>query len=281
MSTLFRKKVMEIIISAVTIYLILLVFVFVFQRKIIYQPYKLDKNFVFPNYVPALEEVFIPCEDGLTINGLFAPGDKSKPVIVIFHGNAGDMTHRDFLLRVFNNELSHTVLLIDYHGFGKSEGTPTEKNLYLDGNASLQWLREEKDIKPEEVVLFGKSLGSGVAVELAKKNIFKGIILETPFASIASAARYHFPYNCFPVNLLVVDKYDNLSKIKRIHAPLLLVHGTQDTIVNKKESEKLFKKSLRPKKLYLVEGADHNDIQFVQPQKYWNKISEWIAELSA
>jgi fermentation-respiration switch protein FrsA (DUF1100 family) len=279
MSTPFRNKMMKIIITAVTIYLILLLLVFIFQRKVIYYPYKLDNNFAFPNYVPALEEVFITCEDGLTINGLFAPGDKNKPVIMIFHGNAGDMTHRDFLLRGFNNELSHTVLIIDYHGYGKSEGAPTEKNLYLDGDAALKWLGEEKDIRPGEVVLFGKSLGSGVAVELATKNIFRGVILETPFASIASAARYLFPYNCFPISLLAIDKYDNLSKIKNIHAPLLLVHGTQDTIVNKKESEKLFKKAHMPKELYLVEGADHNDIQFIQPQKYWDKISEWIAGL--
>jgi len=270
---------MHILIAVVTIYLFLLIVVTVFQRKIIYYPYTLDKNFVFPRYVPALEEVFIPCEDGCTINGLFVSGSKDKPAIVIFHGNAGNITHRDFLLRALNGERGYTVLLIDYHGYGKSEGTPTEKNLYLDGDASIQWLRKVKGIGPEQIVLFGQSLGSGVAVELATRYSFKGVILETPFASTASAARYHFPYNCFPVSVLVVDTFDNLSKIESINCPLLLVHGTKDTIVDKRESEKLFKKACMPKELYLVEEADHNDIQFIDPQKYWNKISEWITGL--
>jgi len=275
MTKSLRKTMMKIIISAITIYLVTLFIMTVFQRKIIYYPYKLDKNFKFPKYVPELEEVFITCEDGCTINGLFASGRVHKPVILIFHGNAGNITHRDFLLQGFH-KLGFAVLLIDYHGYGKSEGTPSEKNLYLDGDTSLQWLREEKNFMPEQIVLFGKSLGSGVGIELATKHSFKGLILETPFASTASVARYHFPYNCFPVRLLVIDKFDNISKIKNIHSPLLFIHGTRDNIVDKKESEKLYKKANLPKEMYLVEGADHNDIQYVEPQKYWYRIYDWI-----
>jgi fermentation-respiration switch protein FrsA (DUF1100 family) len=275
MLKLIRKKVMEIIISAIAIYLVILLILTVFQRKIIYYPYKLDKQFDFPMYVPKLEEVFIACEDGCTINGLFAPGRENKPAVLRFHGNAGNVTHRDFLLQGFN-KLGFAVLLVDYHGYGKSEGTPSERNLYFDGDASLKWLREEKHIKPEQILIFAKSLGSGVAVELATKNSFKGLILEAPFSSTVSVARSHFPYNCFPVKLLIIDKFDNISKMKKIHSPLLFIHGTNDNIIDKKESEKLFAKANMPKDIYLVEGADHNDIQFVEPQKYWDKISDWI-----
>ncbi|MBW2552662.1 MAG: alpha/beta hydrolase [Deltaproteobacteria bacterium] len=269
---------MKIIISAITIYLVILFVLTVFQRKIIYYPYKLDKQFEFPMYVPQLEEVFITCEDGCTINGLFAPGREDRPAILIFHGNAGNITHRDFLLQGFN-KLGYPVLLIDYHGYGKSEGTPSERNLYLDGEASLKWLLEEKNIKPEQIVIFAKSLGSGVAVEVATKNPFKGLILETPFSSIASVARSHFPYNCFPVGLLIVDKFDNISKIKEIYCPLLFMHGTRDMIVDKKESERLFEKANIPKEMYLIEGADHNNVQLVEPQKYWDKVSDWLGGL--
>ena len=247
----------------------------VFQRKIIYYPYTLDKNFKFPKYVPELEEVFITCEDGCTINGLFAPGKENRPLVLIFHGNAGNITHRDFLLHGFT-KLGCAVLLIDYHGYGKSEGTPSEKNLYLDGDASLKWLQEEKNIIPEQIVLFGKSLGSGVGIELATKHSFKGLILETPLSSTVSVARSHFPYNCFPVRLLIIDKFDNISKIKNIHCPLLFIHGTRDNIIDKKESKKLYEKANMPKEIYLVEGAGHNDIQYVEPQIYWERISDWI-----
>jgi len=273
-----QNPLMKIVISAVIIYLVILFILTVFQRKIIYYPYKLDKNFEFPRYVPGQEEVFINCEDGCTINGLFAPSKENKHTVLIFHGNGGNITHRDFRLKEFNR-LGCSVLLMDYHGYGKSEGKPSEKNLYHDGEASLKWLWEEKKIKPEQIILFSESLGSGVAFELATKNSFRGLILEGPLSSIASVARSHFPYNCFPVGLLIIDKFDNISKIKNIHCPLLFIHGTHDKIIDKKESEKLFEQANIPKEMYLVEGADHNDIPFIEPQRYWDKISDWLSSL--
>ena len=269
---------MKTILSLAAFYLIFLVILTLFQRKFIYFPYKLDKEFEFPQYVSQLEEVFITCENGNIINGLYAPGKDTFPTLLIFHGNAGNITHRDIILQGFNR-LGYAVLLIDYHGYGKSEGTPSEMNLYLDGRASLEWLSKEKKVKPAEIVLFGKSLGSGVAVELATKNPFKGLILESPFTSIASVARSHFPYKFFPVNLLLIDKFDNAAKIHRVDSPLLITHGTEDTIVDKKEGEKLFKQANMPKQLYLIEGADHNNMQYFNPQNYWETIAQWLGNL--
>ena len=269
---------MKTILSLAAFYLIFLVILTLFQRKFIYFPYKLDKQFEYPRYVSNMEEVFITCENGNTINGLYASGRDTFPTVLIFHGNAGNITHRDIILQGFNR-LGYGVLLIDYQGYGKSEGTPSEKNLYLDGKASLDWLSKEKKVAPEEIVLFGKSLGSGVAVELATKNSFKGLILESPFTSIASVARSHFPYKFFPVNLLLIDKFDNAAKIQRVESPLLITHGTEDTIVDKKEGEKLYKQANMPKELYLIEGADHNNIQYYNPQNYWAKIEEWLESL--
>ena len=270
---------MKTIISIAAFYLIFLVILTLFQRKFIYYPYKLDKEFDYPRYVSQLEEVFITCGDGSVINGLYAPGRENNPTVLIFHGNAGNITHRDVILQGFN-QLGYSVLLIDYHGYGKSEGKPSEKNLYLDGTASLEWLSKAKKKKPEEIVLFGKSLGSGVAVELATKNLFKGLILESPFSSIASVARSHFPYNLFPVSLMLMDKFDNATKIKRVHSPLLITHGTEDTIVDKKESKKLFEQANMPKELYFIEGADHNNIQYYNPEKYWSRIAGWLEALN-
>jgi fermentation-respiration switch protein FrsA (DUF1100 family) len=270
---------MKTILSLALFYCVLLIVLTVFQRKIIYYPHRLDKDFEFPLYVPELEEVFITCEDGYTINGLFTPGSEDKPTVLIFHGNAGNITHRDFLLRGFNN-LGYSALLIDYHGYGKSEGTPSEKTLYLDGKASLEWLTKEKNRKPEDIVLFGKSLGSGVAIELATRHSFKGVLLESAFTSIASVARSHFPYNCFPVSLMLMDTFDNSTKISKIQSPLLITHGTEDTIVDKREGEKLFEQANMPKELYLIEGADHNNIQFYNPQSYWATVSAWLEGLT-
>ena len=270
---------MKTIVYLALFYCVLLVMLTLFQRKIIYYPHKLDKDFEFPLYVPWLEEVFITCDDGCTINGLFAPGSADKPAVLIFHGNAGNITHRDFLLRGFNT-LGYPTLLIDYHGYGKSEGTPTEKNLYRDGEAALEWLSKEKNREPDEIVLFGKSLGSGVAIELASHYRFKGLILESAFTSIVAVARSHFPYNCFPVSLMLLDRFDNSTKIPEIDAPVLIRHGTEDTIIDKREGEKLFELANMPKKLYLIEGADHNDMHLHNPQNYWKSIAIWLEKLT-
>ena len=269
---------MKIILYLAAAYLAFLVILTVFQRKLIYFPYKLAKEFEFPPYVSQLEEVFITCDDGITINGLFVPGKEEKPTILIFHGNAGNITHRDLILQGFN-ELGCPVLLIDYHGYGKSEGNPSEDNLYLDGKASLAWLAKEKNRNPEEIVLFGKSLGSGVAVELATRYLFKGLILESPFTSIASIAGSHFPYMLFPVRLLAVDKFDNAAKISKINVPLLIIHGTEDTIVDTREGKRLFQLANIPKELFLIEGADHNNIQYYNPQNYWTTVGGWLEGL--
>ena len=269
---------MKTLLSLAALYLICLVILTLFQRKFIYFPYKLDKEFEYPRYVSDMEEVFITCENGNIINGLYAPGKDTFATVLIFHGNAGHITHRDIILQGFNR-LGYAVLLIDYQGYGKSEGTPSEKNLYRDGKASLEWLSKEKKVTPEEIVLFGKSLGSGVAVELATQNSFKGLILESPFTSIASVAGSHFPYKLFPVSLLLIDRFDNAAKIHSVDSPLLITHGAEDKIVDKKEGEKLFKQANMPKELYLIEGAGHNTIQYYNPQKYWEKIAKWLINL--
>ncbi len=129
----------KIILSLFIVYGCVALLLFLFQRSVIYYPHKLDKQFSFPPYAAGQEEVFITCDDGCVINGLFISGRDDKPAVLIFHGNAGNITHRDFLLREFSR-LGCAALLIDYHGYGKSEGTPTEKNLYLDAEASLAWL---------------------------------------------------------------------------------------------------------------------------------------------
>ena len=270
---------MKTILYLALIYCVLLVMLTVFQRKIIYYPHRLDKDFEFPLYVPRLEEVFITCDDGCTINGLFAPGSENKPTVLILHGNAGNITHRDYLLRGFNT-FGYSALLIDYHGYGKSEGTPSEKNLYRDGTAALEWLSKEKNRKPDDIVLFGKSLGSGVAIELATHHSFKGLILESAFTSIVAVARSHFPYNCFPVSLMLMDTFDNSTKISEIHSPVFIRHGTEDTIIDKREGEKLFERANMPKELYLIEGADHNNMHAHNPRDYWTTIADWLEGLT-
>ena len=267
----------KIILSLCIAYGSVLLLLFLFQRSVIYYPHKLDKQFIFPPYAAGQEEVFITCDDGCVINGLFISGRDDKPAVLIFHGNAGNISHRDFLLREFSR-LNRTALLIDYHGYGKSDGSPTEENLYRDAEASLEWLAQGKNLGPERVVLYGESLGCGVAIELATRHRCRGLILVTPFRSLASVAGYHFPFNCFPANLILRDRFDNDAKIAGVHAPLLFLHGTADEIVDAKDSAALYERAPSPKERHLFEGADHNGLPFHDPGRYWAIIEEWLEE---
>jgi hypothetical protein len=256
-----------------------LLLLFLFQRSVIYYPHKLDQQFRFPPYVPGLEEVFITVDDGCVINGLFVPGRVTRPTVLIFHGNAGNITHRDFLLREFSR-LGCAVLLIDYHGYGKSEGTPTEQNLYGAARASLEWLATHKKVMPDQVVLYGESLGCGVAIELATGHRFRGLVLVTAFRNLASVAGYHFPFNLFPVRLILKDSFDNQAKISRVHAPLLFFHGTADEIIDAKDSAALYELANPPKARHLFAGADHNGLPFHDSGRYWSIIGEWLEQVA-
>ncbi len=273
-----RKAVMKIFISAVTIYLIVVFIVTLFQRKIIYYPHKLDTRYEFPPYVPAIEEFFAQCDDGVRLNGLFAPGKPGKPLILMFHGNAGNITHREFMVQSFSS-YGYPVCIIDYHGYGKTGGFPSEENFYKDGETVLRWLDSEKNITSEHIVVFAKSLGSGVGVELALRYHFAGLILETPFASTVHVARAHFPYNVMPAGILIRDRFSNIDKIGRITSPVLIIHGTRDAVVPTINSNLLFDKAPEPKKLFIIDGAGHDNVQFVDPITYWKTVSTWISEL--
>jgi hypothetical protein len=267
----------KLLAALLILYGSMLLLLFLFQRSVIYYPHKLDKQFRFPPYVPGLEEVFITCDDGCVINGLFVPGRTDKPTVLIFHGNAGNITHRDFLLREFSR-LGCAVLLIDYHGYGKSEGTPTEINLYGDARASLEWLATRKKVMPDRMVLYGESLGCGVAIELATRHRFRGLVLVTAFRNLASIAGYHFPFTLFPASLILKDRFDNQAKIARVHAPLLFLHGTADEIVDVHDSAALYELANPPKQRHLFAGADHNGLPFHDPGAYWSIIGEWLEQ---
>jgi len=150
--------------------------------------------------------------------------------------------------------LNSNVLLISWRGFSNNPGKPTEKNLYQDARKSIEWLNR-KGINNKDIILYGESLGTGVATELAQSNSFHGIVLESPFTSIADAAKIYYPY--LPVNLLLKDRYDSIKKIKNIKIPILIMHGKKDNIVPFFMGEKLYQMANEPKYKYFSEEDDH------------------------
>ena len=145
-------------------------------------------------------------------------------------------------------------LLLSWRGFNGNAGKPTEKGLYQDARSAVDWLINQ-GISEESIIIYGESLGTGVATEISQNDNFAGIILESPFTSIADAAKIYYPY--LPIDLLIKDRYDSLKKIKNINTPILIMHGKKDDVVPFKMGEELFDKANQPKFSYFSENDDH------------------------
>ncbi|MFH1708531.1 MAG: alpha/beta hydrolase [Planctomycetota bacterium] len=264
---------MHIILSIVTIYLLVVFLMMLVQRRMIYFPSRLEPDYRFEGGLPGFAEVNIPCPDGVQVNALFVPPPEGRPLVLCFHGNGGCLADWEYLVHGFYARTCG-VLVIDFHGYGKTGGRPSETTLYRNAEAAVVWLKDTRGITPDRIIVFGKSLGTGAAVEIATRYKFKGLILDSAFTSLAGPAAAHYPF--LPVRLMLLDKYDNLGKIGRINCPLLVIHGNADSIVPYTEGVKLFTVASEPKQMYTLEGGDHNDNS---PPEYWATIRTWIDQL--
>ena len=233
--------------SAIIAYLVLLIFIYFYQRHLLYHP--LENNYQNDKIQFSYEEIFIKVDDKITLKSWLINKDFRKfKTLVLFHGNAGDLSNRIYKLNELN-KLDINILLISWRGFSGNKGSPTEKNLYEDAEAAIKWLNKKK-VENNQIILYGESLGSGVAVEIGKKNNFNGIILESPFTSVENSAKIYYPY--LPVKFILKDRYDSINKIDKIRTPILIMHGKKDDIVPFSMGEELFEKANNPKYSYFT-----------------------------
>ena len=202
------------------------------------------------------EEVFIKTKDGEDINALFFPGGK-QDIILYFHGNAGDLSGWQFVSEDFT-AIGYNFFIVDYRGYGKSSGSITEAGLYEDAEASYQFLIRQKGFSPENIIIYGRSIGTGVAVELAKRHPTKGLILETPYSSLEKLANQKFPF-LFP-SLILKYRFDNIGKINLVKSPILFLHGSDDALIPVSHTEKLCNEFAGQKRKIVIKGGTHNDL---------------------
>ena len=252
MKTKGRNFFLEIIIGIITIYLSILILLFIFQRSLMYHP---DENNYFGDKLEVeIEKVNIKTSDNISLLGWFHNKNlENYKTILYLHGNAGKLENRIYKLNHFKN-LNVNFLIIAWRGFSGNEGKPTENNLYIDGIGAIEWLKK-KGIDEKDIIIYGESLGTGIATEIAQNKNFAGLILETPFTSMVEAAKNFYPY--IPVGLLLKDKYKNQEKIKNINIPVLVMHGEADQIVPFWMGKKIFDLANNPKYSYFTEYDDH------------------------
>lgn len=219
------------------------------------------------------EDVELEVAGGGRSHGWLIPGPGDK-TILWFHGNAGNISHRLDNIRLLHDLVGSSILIIDYGGYGHSDGEPSEARMYADARAALRYLRE-RGVEPEQTVYFGRSLGSAVALELALESPPARLILETPFESIRAMARTLLPAS---LARIVPQRFDNLSRIDRVLCPVLFIHGDRDEIVPAEQGRALFAAAREPKSFHIIRGAGHNDTYAVGGEKYFAAIRDFIAD---
>jgi uncharacterized protein len=235
-------------------YGLILILLYTLQSRLIFYPGLLPSDFRFKPDSGA-EETMLKTSDAESISALFFR-NRSKDVILYFHGNAGDLSGWQFVAEDFTS-LGYNFMIIDYRGYGKSSGKLSEEGLYLDAQAAYDYLIAQ-GFAPENILIYGRSIGSGIAVDLASSQPCKGLILESPFSSLARLANEKFPF-FFP-SLYLRYRFDNLGKINDVRCPVIFLHGSDDTLIPASHSESLFRRFTGKKELVIVDKGSHNDL---------------------
>jgi fermentation-respiration switch protein FrsA (DUF1100 family) len=266
------------VVSAFAIgYAVLAAMLFFYQPNLLYFPNMPSRQIQATPGVIGLdyEQVNLTTSDDEQLDAWFIPADPTGGTLLFFHGNAGNNSHRLDSIRLFN-ELGLSVLIFDYRGYGQSTGKPTEKGTYRDADAAWQYLVEQRGIPPEEIILFGRSLGASIAADLATRQTAAGVILESAFTSVPDIAAQLYPW--LPVRWLSRYRYNTRKNLADIHSPVLIVHSRDDEIIPYSNGERLYEAANEPK-LFLELRGGHNDGFMVSGDSYLRGLEVFINEV--
>lgn len=227
---------------------------YLFQNQLIFQPTRTltaSPETIGLDY----ENVTLYSSDDMRLHGWHIPASASRGVVLFLHGNAGNISHRLETLEMLHR-IGLSTFIIDYRGYGGSEGRPSEQGTYADAESAWNYLTMERGIKPDDIVIFGRSLGGAVAAWLAARVKPAGVILESTFISLGTMAQKYYPY--IPVSLLLRHEYPVRDHVAAINAPLLLIHSEHDEIVPFSHAKALYSAASAPRELKIINGG-HNE----------------------
>ena len=221
------------------------------------------------------EDVEFITSDRLKLHGWFLTTAKQeKGVILFLHGNAGNISHRLFKVKGWI-ERGFSIFLIDYRGYGKSEGKiEHEDDLVRDAAAALAWLRDVKKVPLSKIIFYGESIGSAPAIRLGSEHDAAAVILEAPFTSFVDLARTHYPF--VPEMLLKDFEFSNINHIAELKAPLFILHGTRDEICPYAMAGELFERAPEPKGFFSIPNGSHNDLPISAGEDYWEQPFQFL-----
>ena len=222
------------------------------------------------------EDVVFQTEDGLRLNGWYIPAENSQLTVLFCHGNGGNMTHRLDTINIFYN-LGLNCFIFDYRGYGSSEGKTSEEGTYLDAKAAYEWLTKEKKISPNDIIIFGRSLGGSIAAQLAAKVEARSLIVESAFTSYVDIGRKFYPY--MPVRWFASFSYRTIDYVKDVRCPVMIIHSRSDDVVSFEFGLELYEAANEPKEFIEIFGS-HNDGFLVSSDIYKKAWTGWLKFLT-
>lgn len=269
---------MNLAIGVVAGLLLVVVLIRLFENRFIFFPPRYPEGFASPQgYGPALggiEEVWMTTDDNVKLNAWFLSDPASPKALLVFHGNAENIGYGLPRLKVFSR-LGVSVLAVDYRGYGKSEGSPDEQGVYDDADAAYRYLIETRHFEPKNIFIYGQSLGSAVATDLASRRECGGLVIESSFTSAREVARgsFRIPF----LEYVPRSRFDSLAKIARVRAPVLVIHGKIDALFPFTMGRRLYEAAAGPKSWLLVENAGHDDVFQTGGEKYLEVLRRFLA----
>jgi hypothetical protein len=252
---------------------------YLIQPRMIFFPYR-DLLATPVDWGMQYEDVQLQSEDGIALHGWYLPSTGSNRVLLFFHGNAGNISHRGESLAIFHR-LGLNVLIIDYRGYGRSEGHPDEPGLYRDADTAWRYLRDTKGFSARQIIIFGRSLGGAVAARLTAQlepaSQPGGLILESTLSSARDMARELFPLLSWITPLRF--NFDTFESLKSIHCPLLVLHSPEDEIMPFEQGQKIFHAAKPPKTFHTMRG-DHNSGFLLSQPEYEQALAGFINKLA-
>jgi hypothetical protein len=267
-----KRMVFLVISSLVLVYVLLIAYVYVKQGSMLFFPLKeiettpLAIGFDY-------QEVTLRTKDGVDISAWYIPAEDTRGFVLFCHGNAGNISHRLDSIRIFHN-LGLGVLIFDYRGYGRSKGTPDEEGTYRDAEAAWDYLVNSLHVAPERIILFGRSLGSAVAAEIALRKQTGALIMESGFTSVPDLGSSFYPY--LPVRLLSKYRYASIEKVGKIKMPKLFIHSPEDEIVPYEQGRRLFESASEPKEFLQLTGG-HNEGFLLSGETYVEGLNSFLS----
>ena len=260
---------MRILLFVVICYAVVCLLAFLFQRKLMYLPSSGAP--AYPDGAPGLVEIALEADDGTALAAWYWPGER-RGTVVLFHGNAGHRGHRLFWMRRIH-AMGYGAFVLDYRGYGGSDGAPSEPGFYLDGDAAIRWVRGNAE---GSLVIAGTSIGGGVAIEMARRSEPAGLLLTDTAPSTTDIAKNAYPF--LPVEAFLKDRFDSRKKIGEIAAPVLILHGEADRIVPIALGRALFDLATEPKRFVSFPDVGHNDVWDAADGAYWKSVADFLDE---